>query len=128
MTIFILLIVLIVLASLLLILAVLVQNPKSGMAANFGVSNQIIGVRETTDKLEKFTWAMAIAIVILSVGATMAIPKNKISSSKSEIAKELMNQGQGSQQFQFPANGENKSESTSGEAAKTETKSEQKAE
>ena len=125
MTIFILLIVLIVLASLLLILAVLVQNPKSGMAANFGVSNQVIGVRETTDKLEKFTWAMAIAIVILSVGATMAIPKNKISSSKSEIAKELMEQGQGSQQFQFPANGENKAS----EAAKeTETKSEQKAE
>ena len=125
MTIFILLIVLIVLASLLLILAVLVQNPKSGMAANFGVSNQVIGVRETTDKLEKFTWAMAIAIVVLSVGATMAIPKNKIDSSKSEIAKELMNQGQGSQQFQFPANGENKAR----EAAKeTETKSEQKAE
>ncbi len=125
MTIFILLIVLIVLASLLLILSVLVQNPKSGMAANFGVSNQVIGVRETTDKLEKFTWTMAIAIVILSVGATMAIPKNKIDSSKSEIAKELMNQGQGSQQFQFPANGENKA----GEAAKeTETKSEQKAE
>jgi preprotein translocase subunit SecG len=124
MTIFILLIVLIVLASLLLILAVLVQNPKSGMAANFGVSNQVIGVRETTDKLEKFTWTMAIAIVVLSVGATMAIPKNKIDSSKSEIAKELMEQGQGSQQFQFPAKGETKTDA----AKETETKSEQKAE
>lgn len=125
MTIFILLIVLILIASLLLILAVLVQNPKSGMAANFGTSNQIIGVRETTDKLEKFTWAMAITIVVLSVGATMAIPKNRISSSKSDIAKELMNQGQGSQQFQFPVN-ENKTNDAKADEAKTETKSDEK--
>ena len=127
MTIFILLIVLILIASLLLILAILVQNPKSGMAANFGTSNQIIGVRETSDKLEKFTWTMAITIVVLSVGATMAIPKNKISSSKSEITKELMNQGQGSQQFKFPVN-ENKTNETKTEDTKTEAKAESKAE
>ena len=38
---------LILIASVLIILAVLVQNPKSGMAANFGASNQVMGVRET---------------------------------------------------------------------------------
>ena len=47
---------LILVASVLVILAVLVQNPKSGMAANFGASNQVMGVRETTNFLEKFTW------------------------------------------------------------------------
>ena len=36
---------LILIASVLVILAVLVQNPKSGMAANFGASNQVMGVR-----------------------------------------------------------------------------------
>jgi hypothetical protein len=66
---------------------------------------------------------MAITIVVLSVGATMAIPKNRISSSKSDIAKELMNQGQGSQQFQFPVN-ENKTNDAN--EAKTETKSDEK--
>ncbi|MDE7344428.1 MAG: preprotein translocase subunit SecG, partial [Alistipes sp.] len=42
-------IVLTLLASILVILAVLVQNPKSGMAANFGASNQVMGVREPTN-------------------------------------------------------------------------------
>ena len=63
---------LILIASVLVILAVLVQNPKSGMAANFGASNQVMGVRETSDFLEKFTWTMAIAIVVLRLVATHA--------------------------------------------------------
>ena len=37
------LIVLILIASVLMVLAVLVQNPKSGMASNFGASNQVMG-------------------------------------------------------------------------------------
>ena len=62
-------IILILVASILIILAVLVQNPKSGMAANFGASNQVMGVRQTSDFLEKFTWTMAVVIVVLeSVG------------------------------------------------------------
>lgn len=64
---------LILIASVLIILAVLVQNPKSGMAANFGVSNQVMGVRETSDFLEKFTWTMAAAIGVLSLLATLAM-------------------------------------------------------
>ena len=35
-------IVLILVASIILILAILVQNPKSGMAANFGAANQVM--------------------------------------------------------------------------------------
>lgn len=85
-------IVLIVIASILLILAVLAQNPKSGMAANFGASNQVMGVRQTADFLEKFTWGLAIAIVILSLAATMTMPSNNILSSKSEVEKILEQQ------------------------------------
>ena len=69
-------IVMIVIASILLILAVLVQSPKSGMAANFGAANQTMGVRQTTDFLEKFTWAMIAAIVFFTLLSVVALPKS----------------------------------------------------
>ncbi len=84
---YILCIVLILIASVLIILAVLAQNPKSGMAANFGASNQVMGVRQTSDFLEKLTWTLAIAIVVLSLIATMSMPSAKVASSKSGIEK-----------------------------------------
>ena len=80
---------LILIASVLVILAVLVQNPKSGMAANFGVSNQVMGVRETSNFLEKFTWTMAVAIVVLSLVATLAMDRGLVATSNSEISKAL---------------------------------------
>ncbi len=79
---------LILVASVLVILAVLVQNPKSGMAANFGASNQVMGVRETTNFLEKFTWSMAIAIVVLSLAATLAMDRGLVADSNLEISKD----------------------------------------
>ena len=79
---------LILVASVLVILAVLVQNPKSGMAANFGASNQVMGVRQTTNFLEKFTWAMAIAIVVLSLVATLAMDKSLVATSNSAISED----------------------------------------
>ena len=82
-------IVLILRASILLILAVWAQNPKSGMAANFGASNQVMGVRQTADFLEKFTWGLAISIVVLSLIATMTMPSASISSSKSGVERAL---------------------------------------
>ncbi len=82
-------IILILIASLLLVLTVLAQNPKSGMAANFGASNQVMGVRQTSDFLEKFTWGLAIAIVVLSLAATMAMPSRNIAASKSAMEKAL---------------------------------------
>ena len=81
-------IVLILVASVLIILAVLVQSPKSGMAANFGASNQVMGVRQTADFLEKFTWTMAVAILALSLLATLAMDKEKLASSNSSLMKD----------------------------------------
>ncbi|MFR9503804.1 MAG: preprotein translocase subunit SecG [Rikenellaceae bacterium] len=78
---------LVLVASVLMILAVLVQSPKSGMAANFGASNQVMGVRQTTDFLEKFTWAMAIAILIISLMATIAMG-NSMSTGGSKASKD----------------------------------------
>lgn len=78
-------IILILVASVLIILAVLVQSPKSGMAANFGASNQVMGVRQTTDFLEKFTWVMAGAIVVLSLIATITMDNARVATSNSMI-------------------------------------------
>ncbi|HEY6063208.1 MAG TPA: preprotein translocase subunit SecG [Chitinophagaceae bacterium] len=63
----ILFIVLIVLASVILGLIVLVQNPKGGgLAGNIaGFSNQFMGVKQTTDVLEKGTWIFAGVIGVL---------------------------------------------------------------
>lgn len=68
--------ILILIVSVLMVLIVLVQNSKGGgLASNFSASNQVMGVRQTADFLEKATWSMAIGLLILSLGATMAIPK-----------------------------------------------------
>ena len=60
--------ILILIASILLILIVLVQNSKGGgLASGFSSSNQIMGVRKTTDFLEKATWTLAGSVIALSI-------------------------------------------------------------
>ena len=85
-------IVLIFIASILLILAVLSQSPKGGMAANFGASNQVMGVRQTADFLEKSTWGLAIAILVLSLAATMTMPSDRVQRSRSGVENAIMNE------------------------------------
>ena len=80
-------IVLILVASIILILAVLVQNPKSGMAANFGAANQVMGVRESANILEKTTWTLAGLIVVLSLVATISMEGN-VSTASSSLQKD----------------------------------------
>ena len=66
----------ILLTCVLLALIVLVQNSKGGgLAANFSSQNQIMGVRKTADFLEKATWVLAVILVVLSLAATVAIPR-----------------------------------------------------
>ena len=79
---------LILVASVMLILAVLVQSPKSGMAANFGAANQVMGVRESANILEKTTWTLAGMIVVLSLIATIAMDGNKVSMSNSALQQD----------------------------------------
>src|SRR4051812_8772450 len=69
-------IILIILASVILSLIVLVQNPKGGgLAGNVaGFSNQFMGVKQTTDVLEKGTWIFAAVIGILCIVSTIFIP------------------------------------------------------
>lgn len=82
--------VLIIIASILLILIVLVQNSKGGgLASNFASSNQVMGVRKTADFLEKATWTLAVSLLVLSVLAAFAIPRDKGEVSRSAIEEKL---------------------------------------
>jgi preprotein translocase subunit SecG len=82
--------VLIIIASILLILIVLVQNSKGGgLASNFASSNQVMGVRKTADFLEKATWTLAISLLVLSLLASFAIPRDKGEVSRSAIEEQL---------------------------------------
>ena len=71
----ILFLILIILACIILSLIVLVQNPKGGgLAGNIaGFSNQFMGVKQTTDVLEKGTWIFAAVIAALCLVSTFFI-------------------------------------------------------
>lgn len=71
-----LLVVLICLVALLMIFIVLIQESKGGgLSSNFSSSNQIMGVKKTTDVVEKATWGLAIAMVVISVLCAYTSPK-----------------------------------------------------
>lgn len=69
-------VILIVLACVILGFIVLVQNPKGGgLAANIGgLSNQFMGVKQTTDVLEKGTWIFAAIVALLCLFSTAFLP------------------------------------------------------
>ena len=70
-----LLVILMVIASLLMCFIVLIQNSKGGgLASGFSSSNAIMGVRKTTDFLEKTTWTLAAVMVLFSIFAAHTIP------------------------------------------------------
>jgi len=61
-------IVLTILACVLLVFVVLIQNPKGGgLASGFAGSNNLMGVQRTGDILEKGTWVLVIAIMVFSL-------------------------------------------------------------
>jgi preprotein translocase subunit SecG len=84
----ILFLILIILASVVLGFIVLVQNPKGGgLAGSFaGLSNQFMGVKQTTDVLEKGTWLFAAIIGILCLASTFFIPGGNTTAVKSNAA------------------------------------------
>lgn len=64
--------ILIAIASVLLVLIVLMQNPKGGgLSTDFGAAGQIGGVKKTTDFIEKATWSLAGFIAVTSIVMTL---------------------------------------------------------
>lgn len=96
-------IVLIVIVSVLLLLIVLVQNPKGGgLASTFASSNQFMGVRRTTDFLEKATWTLAILLVVFSVLASLTIPRQQKKENASMIEEKIQNVPEPGKMQKFP--------------------------
>ena len=70
--------ILIIIASVILGFIVLIQNPKGGgLSSSFGgVGNQLMGVKQTTDVLEKGTWIFAAVVGLLCMISPAFIPKD----------------------------------------------------
>ena len=81
------LVITILFVSVVLGLIVLVQNSKGGgLVSNFGGANQMMGVRQTSDFLEKATWTLGGILVVLCLLSSITLPKNsKEGTPKSEL-------------------------------------------
>ena len=74
-------VILAVITAVLLAFIVLIQESKGGgLASNFSSSNQIMGVRKTTDFIEKATWTLASLLVIFSVASAFCLGGSKESN------------------------------------------------
>lgn len=85
--------ILVILACVLVVMVVLVQNSKGGgLAANFTSAGQSMGVRKTADFLEKSTWTLGAAIFILCLAATASIPRGQ--GQKESVIKQSIESAQ----------------------------------
>ncbi|MDO4770761.1 preprotein translocase subunit SecG [Porphyromonas sp.] len=84
----------IALLAVLLTFIVTIQNSKGGgLASGFSSSNQIMGVRKTTDILEKLTWGLTGTMVVLCILAARYAPRHEDARSNSSI-EEFVNKAQ----------------------------------
>ena len=83
--------ILVIAASIILGLIILIQNPKGGgLSSSFGgIGNQLMGVKQTTDVLEKGTWMFGAIVGILCILSPLFIPK---SGSRSSVNNEMRNE------------------------------------
>ncbi len=89
--------ILVIIASVILGMIVLIQNPKGGgLSSSFGgFGNQLMGVKQTTDVLEKGTWLFAAIVGILCLLSPAFIPKNGGGGSvNDDLTKDLKAQPQ----------------------------------
>ncbi len=79
-----------IVASVLLGLVVLIQNPKGGglNSQMGGIGNQIFGASKSTDVVEKATWYLAGAMLVICLSAAwMTKSTTKVSSGTTKIEK-----------------------------------------
>lgn len=75
--------VLITIVSILLIIVIMIQNPKGGgLDSSLGGSTSIGGVQNTNKFLDKSTWTLAAALVILILVSTLSFNSGYSSDSK----------------------------------------------
>jgi preprotein translocase subunit SecG len=82
--------ILILIVSVLLIGVVLIQNSKGGgLASSFSAQNQIMGVKKTTDFVEKATWVLVSVLVLLSVASFAFKDEDANAGENSEVVIDL---------------------------------------
>jgi len=75
--------VLITIVCFLLIIAIMVQNPKGGgLASTFGGSTQLGGVQKTTDFLDKSTWTLGAVLIVLIIASSLNFSGSSDNASK----------------------------------------------
>src|ERR1043166_2276029 len=89
--------ILISIACVLLMIVVLIQNPKGGgLGQTFGgFSNQFLGVQRTTDFLEKATWVLIGSVAVLSLATMMFVGKPTTTQTGPKSALENVDLGGG---------------------------------
>ncbi len=111
----------IVIASVFLTIAVLLQNSKGGgLASNFAAGNQAFGVRQAADILERATWWLAAIIIVCSIAATAAISTRE--KNKLDITKDIQQSAPANAAPTFPISG---SQTTAPVEAPAETPAQQ---
>lgn len=82
---------LIVIASIALGFVVLVQNPKGGgLSGSIGsINNQMMGVKQTTDVLEKGTWLFASLIAVLALASTLVLKNAGTKTIKNDLIQKV---------------------------------------
>lgn len=91
----ILLTLLIIVASVLLVLVVFVQNPKGGgLSSDFGSAHQLGGVQKTNEFIDKATWGLAAVVAVLSIVMTIRMTPDLPTTATPEEAGTEQNDGQ----------------------------------
>jgi len=86
--------ILIILASILLVIVVFVQNPKGGgLSSDFGAAQQLGGVQRTNDFIEKATWSLAGTIMVLSIVLTIRMTPETPKPVKEEAKTDQQQSG-----------------------------------
>lgn len=87
---------LIIITCVLLVIIVLIQNPKGGgLSSAFGGSGTQLfgGVKKTTDFLDKGTWALSIALVVLVLITNVMVGPSAVEEEtpESELTDQPLN-------------------------------------
>lgn len=97
---YVLLVILMLIAAVLMCFIVLIQNSKGGgLASSFSSSNQIMGVRKTTDFLEKTTWGLAAFMVVISIVSAYVLPTGP---QKGDVILEQAQQEESTNPYNMP--------------------------
>ena len=94
--------VLIFIVCLLMIIVVLAQNSKGGgLTSTFSGGNQMMGVKKTADFMEKATWTLAVALLVLSLSTVFVIDDTPAVETNANSELEFIRNNENAQAVDF---------------------------